>query len=131
MPHIDWKSYFPKFKYEKGDDDAFHLIKFNMHIHKLGVDFHEDFLMRMFMVTLEEKARSWYEGLSLARIYYLKDFYTIFCKNYKYIYSSTVLVETFCGDFDNLLQRLGIDIDDECMSDEIKEALYEFLSQHQ
>lgn len=72
MACIDWKSYLPKFKDEKGDGVAFHLIKFHMHIHRLGVDFHEDCLMRMFMVSLEEKSWPWYEGLSPTSIYSLK-----------------------------------------------------------
>lgn len=93
---IDQQSYLPKFKDKKGDDVSFHFIKFHMHIDRLGVDFHEDCLMRMFMVTLKGKAWSWYEGLSPTSIYSLKDFYTVFYKNYKDNYSSIALVETFC-----------------------------------
>ena len=29
IPHIDWKKYFPKFEYGKGNDVALHLIRFN------------------------------------------------------------------------------------------------------
>ena len=61
MPHIDWQSCLPKFKDEKGDDAALHLIKFHMHSRKLKVEWHEDCLMKIFMDTLEGKTRSWYE----------------------------------------------------------------------
>jgi len=60
-PCIDWKKYLPKFKDKKGEDVALHLIKFHTHTRKLRVNFHEDYLMKMFMETLEGKARSWYE----------------------------------------------------------------------
>ena len=52
IPHIDWKKYFSKYEDRKGNDVALHLIRFHMHICKLGVEFHEDCLMKMFMVTL-------------------------------------------------------------------------------
>lgn len=83
------------------------------------------------METLEKKARSWYEGLSPTSIYSLKYFYTVLCKNYKDRYASIVMVETFCGYLDGLLQHLGIDIDDEdLMDNEVKETLSK-LSSHQ
>ena len=55
MPQEDWKTYLPKFRDEKGDDATLHLIRFHMHVHKLRINFHEDCLMKMFMVTLEER----------------------------------------------------------------------------
>ena len=63
IPNIDWKTYLPRFKYQKGDDAALHLFRFHKHIHKLGVELHEDYLMKIFMSSLEENARSWYGGL--------------------------------------------------------------------
>jgi hypothetical protein len=131
MPCVDWQRYLPKFKDQEGDDVAFHLIKFHMHIHRLEVKFPEDYLMKMFMATLEEEARSWYEGLPSASLFSLEYFYSVFCVNYKESYPSLVLVENFCGNFDNLIQRMGIDINDEdLMYDEIEESLYE-LASHQ
>ena len=41
LPHIEWQSYFPKFRDQEGDDVALHLVKFHMHILKLRVEFHE------------------------------------------------------------------------------------------
>jgi hypothetical protein len=63
IPHINWKNYLPKFKDGKGNVVILHLIRFHMHICKLGVEFHEDCLMKIFMATLEGKEILWYEGL--------------------------------------------------------------------
>ena len=52
IPNIDWQAYLPRFKYQKGDDVALHLVRFHKHIYKLGVELHEDSLMKMFMVSL-------------------------------------------------------------------------------
>ena len=62
IPNIYWKSYLSRLKYQKGDDASIHLFRFHKHIHKLGVELHENSLMKMFMVSLEGNARSWYEG---------------------------------------------------------------------
>jgi hypothetical protein len=83
MPCIDWKTYFPKFKHEEGDDVSFHLIKFHMHIHKLQVELHEYFRMKMFMATLEGKEILWYEKLRAASLYSRQDFHMVFYENYK------------------------------------------------
>ena len=58
----NWQTYLPIFKDQKGDDAAIHLFRFHKHIHKLGVGWHEDSLMRIFMISLEGNARSWYDG---------------------------------------------------------------------
>ena len=39
--------------------------------YKLGVEFKEDLLIKMFMATLEGKVRSWYESLPIASLYSL------------------------------------------------------------
>ena len=57
MPCIDCQTYMPRFIDGKGDDVALHLVKFHMHVRKLKVQFHEDCLMQMFMVTLEGKEK--------------------------------------------------------------------------
>ena len=59
------------------------MIKFYMHIHRLVVEIHEDLLMKIFMVTLGEKARFWYEKFPSASLCSLKDLYVAFCKTYK------------------------------------------------
>ena len=83
IPNVDWKTCLPKFKNQKSDDDVLHLVRFHMHICKLGVKLHEDSLMKMFMVSLEGNARSWYEGLLAEILYSLKDFHTIFHEHFK------------------------------------------------
>ena len=129
LPHIDWQTHLPKFKDEKEDDATLHLLRFHMHIHRLRVEFHEEDLMKMFMETLDERARVWCERLPPTSLYSIKDFYSVFCENYKESYPSIVLVENFCGNFDSLFQHMGIDIDDEgLMNEEIKEALSELAS---
>lgn len=47
MPHVDWKTYFPKFIDERGDDVALHLVKFHMHVRRLKVQYHEDYQLKM------------------------------------------------------------------------------------
>ena len=39
IPKVDWLTHLPKFKDQEGDDAAFHLIKFHMHISRLRVQF--------------------------------------------------------------------------------------------
>jgi hypothetical protein len=56
LPHIDWQTYFPQLRDQEGDYVSLHLIKFHIHICRLGVEFHEDYLMKIVMVTLEENA---------------------------------------------------------------------------
>ena len=53
----------PMFKYENKDDAFLHLIMFHMHVRRLKVKFPEDFLMEIFMATLEDKERTWYKWL--------------------------------------------------------------------
>ena len=80
IPCIDWQTNFPKFIDGNKDEAILHLIKFHWHIHKLRIKLNEDCLMKMFMATLEGKARSWYEGLKPGSLFSLKDFpHNILC----------------------------------------------------
>ena len=63
MPKVDWSKNLPVFRNVEGNDAALHLVKFHNHMHKLKIDFPEDCLMKMFMATLEDEARSWYESI--------------------------------------------------------------------
>ena len=85
LPRTNWKTYFPKFRDEQGDDVALHFLKFQMHIHRLRIEFPKDCLMKMFMASLEGKARSWFEKLSLGSFYSLKYFHSIFFERYSFI----------------------------------------------
>jgi hypothetical protein len=109
-----------------------HLIKFHMHICRLGVEFHEDCLMKMFMDTLEGKERLWYEGLKPCSLYSLKDFHITFFKYYGESDPSFLVFEDCCEFCEGFIQYLENTFgDEECMNDEIIEALYEHLSQQQ
>ena len=104
-----------------------------MHFHKLKVEWHEDCLMKMFMVTFEKKARSWYEQLLVSSLY-SKDFHTVFFKNYKESFPSLLLVQNCCDHFENFIQYLEFFYEDDAfMDDEIIEAFYEnpFQSQEE
>ena len=72
IPNVDWQTCLPKFKNQKSDATALHLVRFHMHICKLGVELHEYSLMKIFMVSLEGNARSWYEIFPLEILYSLK-----------------------------------------------------------
>lgn len=56
IPCINWQTYLPIFKDEEVNDVSLHLIKFHIPTRKLEVELHEDFLMKMFMATLEGNA---------------------------------------------------------------------------
>ena len=102
IPKVDWLTYLPKFKDQEGDDAAFHLIKFHIHISWLKVQFPEDFPMKMFMATLEDKARTWYEKLPHASVYSLQYFYVVFCENYKSNHPSLALVKSVSANLEDL-----------------------------
>ena len=72
IPRIYWITYLPRFKDQKGDDATIHLFRFHKHIYKLGVELHENSLMKIFMISSEGNARSWYEGLPIESLYSLK-----------------------------------------------------------
>jgi hypothetical protein len=132
IPHIDWQKYFPKFKDGKGNDVASHLIRFHMHLCKLGVEFHEDCLMKMFMATLEGKERLWYEGLKPGNLYYLRDFHITFFKHYGESNPSLLVFEGCCEFCEHFIKYLeNVFGDEECMNDEIIEAFYEYSPQQQ
>ena len=93
ISNIDWKTYIPRFKYKKGDDVSLNLFRNHKHIHKLGVELHEDYLIKIFMVSLEVNARSWYEGFAGEILYSLRDFHTLFHEHFKDQYPSLLLIQ--------------------------------------
>ena len=76
----------------KGNDVALHLVRFHMHVRRLKNYFPEDYLMNIFMATLEDEARSWYESFPPTCIYNLKYFHTILFERYKESCPSLILV---------------------------------------
>ena len=132
IPCIDWKKGLPKFKGQDGEDASLHLVKFHFHIHRLKIEFPEDCLMKMFMDTLEEKARSWYESLPSASLYSLKDFHSIFFQHYQSSNSSLSMIDSCCEISDNFIEFLeNLYGDEECLDDEIIESLHDFSSQQE
>lgn len=75
IPCTYWKTGLPKFKDQEGEEASLHLVKFNFHIHILKAKFPEDCLMNIFMDTLEEMVRKWYESLPSTSLYSLKYFH--------------------------------------------------------
>ena len=78
MPKVEWLTDLPIFKDEKKDNVALNLVRFHMHVHRLKVQFPEDYLMKIFMATLEGKSWSWYESLPNGSLYSLADFHVSF-----------------------------------------------------
>lgn len=132
IPCVDWETYFLKFKHGEVDDVALHLVKFHIHINKLKVEFYEDFLMKIYMATLEGRARSSYEKLTPTSPYSLKKFHIVFFEHYKESYPSLLLVGNCCEHVKSFIQYLEIFYGDEDFKDEeIIESLYENPFQHQ
>ena len=51
IPLVNWQIDLPRFNDENNDDAAIHLLRFHKHIHKLGMGWHEDSLMKLFMLV--------------------------------------------------------------------------------
>lgn len=60
---------------------------------QLGI-YHEDVLMKMFMISLEGNARKWYKSLPAACIVSLKDFHALFHSCCKRFYPDELLLES-------------------------------------
>ena len=83
MPKVDWQRNLTMFKNVKGNYAAHHLVRFHIHVRILKIDFPKECLMKIFMATQENEARSCYENFPPACIYCLKDFHTMFFERYK------------------------------------------------
>ena len=83
MPQVFWDDNLPVFQGEKFEDPLIHLIKLHIHVWKVRTEWHEDCLMKMFMLTLEEKARDWYEWLEPRSLFSLRDMHQVFYQKYK------------------------------------------------
>ena len=77
MPEVDWLKNLPTFQGENVEDPLLHLIKFH-HVWRFKVEWHEDYLMKIFMATLEGKARVWYEWLEPWSLFSLRDMHQVF-----------------------------------------------------
>ena len=130
IPPVDWKTYLPKFKDQNGDDATIHLFRFHKHIHKLGVGWHEDSLMKLFRASLEENARLWYEGLPSGSLSSLKDFHTTFHEHFKRSYPSLLLLQDYCTHDKEFIENVKDECgDDQYFEEEVLEILQEYSSQ--
>ena len=124
ITNVDWQTCLPKFKNQKSDDVVLHLVRFHMHICKLGGELHEDSLMKMFMASLEGNACSWYERLPSESLYSLKYSHAVFHEHFKDQYPSLILVQDCCmhvkGFIEDLENMYGSDA---FMDEELLEIL--------
>lgn len=131
MPQVNWQRNLHIFQHENVDDALLHLIKFHIHSWKLKVEWHEYFLMKMFMETLEGQAREWYERLNPGSLFSIKDFHWVIYENYKEYSPSLSLAENYSDQYEDLIQYLeNIDEDIGNMHDEdLLEEIYGSHSQ--
>jgi hypothetical protein len=105
VPTIDeWGDYLPRFREDKDDNPADHLLEFHEVMHQLGIH-HEDVLMNMFMYSLEGDAHEWYRSLPLASISSLKEFHATFSDHCKRFFPADLLFENCCEEFDLYMQK--------------------------
>jgi hypothetical protein len=69
----DWEDCLPRFREDDDDCPTQHLIDFHECMYQLGI-FHEDVLMKMFMISLDGDAHQWYKSLHVACISSLRIF---------------------------------------------------------
>ena len=84
--------------------------------------------MKIFMATLEDEARTWYEVLQSRILFSLRDFHRNFLEHYEKNHSSLSPLQDccdFCEVFIPYLKNLGDD--GKCMDEDILEPLYDFL----
>ena len=106
LPKLNWDKNLPIFQDENIDDPLLHLIKFHIHSWRLKGDWHEDCLMKLFMETLEGKAREWYEAIKPASLFSLKDFHKVFYEHYKEYFPSVSLAENCCDQAEDIIHYL-------------------------
>ena len=88
--------------------------------------------MKMFMVTLEGKAWSWYESMSNGSLYSLADFHVAFYEMYEDCHPSLLLVKDCWKNCVIFIEYLENCYEyDEFMDEEILEALHDNPFHHQ
>jgi hypothetical protein len=105
VPTIDeWGDYLPRFRENKDDNPADHLLDFHEVMHQLGIH-HEDVLMKMFMYSLEGYAREWYRSFPSASISSLEQFHVAFNDHCKRFFPADLLCENCCEEFQSYIQQ--------------------------
>ena len=87
--------------------------------------------MKIFMLTLEGKAREWYESLRPGCLFSLKDIHKAFYEHYKQNSPSLSLAENCCDQFQDIIQYL-LDSDEDLENlhpEDLLTSIHEFNSQ--
>ena len=76
--------------------------------------------------------RKWYESLPSASLYSLMDFHSVFFQHYQRCNFSFSVMDRCCEISKNFIKFIeNLYGDEECMEEEILEALYDFSSQQE
>jgi hypothetical protein len=92
-----WEDYLPRFREDDNDNLTHHLVEFHYCMHQLSI-FHEDVLMKMFMLSLERDAHQWYRSFPVACIASLKYFHMMFHSHYKRRYPIDLPLGSCCNE---------------------------------
>jgi hypothetical protein len=112
----DWGDCLPRFREDDDDFPTQHLIDFHKCMRQLGI-FHEDVLMKMFMISLEGDARQWYKALPPGSISSLREFHACFHYHCRIIFRAELLFEDCCNE-ESIEQVPQENHDDEGFTDE-------------
>jgi hypothetical protein len=97
MPNTKyWEDCLPSFKEDNEDSLAQHLVDFHECMYQLD-NYHEDVLMKVFMISLDGDARQWYKSLPTDSISSLKYFHVVFHSHCKIFYPVEILYEYCCN----------------------------------
>jgi hypothetical protein len=106
VPSIDiWGDQVLRFVEKKEDNPSDHLIRFRQCMVQLDI-YHEDFLMKMFDLSLEGDAHEWYRYLYSSIIYSLKEFHRVFHHRCERYFSREIILEGFCKEFHSHIQNV-------------------------
>ena len=126
---IPWPFIMADFQDENIDDPLLHIIKFHIHSWRLKGDWHMDFLMRLFIATLEGQVREWYEALKPTSLFSLKYFHKVFYEHYKENFPSLSLAENCYDQAEDLIHYLK-NIDEDFENWHPEDLLEEFHNFH-
>jgi hypothetical protein len=93
-----WGVCLPRFIEDEDDNPTHHLIEFHLCMHQPSI-FHEDILMKMFMISLEGDAHNGTDIYTRCLYSYsLKDFHILFHSRYKMRYPIEIIFENYCNE---------------------------------
>jgi hypothetical protein len=124
---IEWDDYLLRFRGSKNDHPGEHL--FNFHKCMLEHGFvHEDVLIKLFKLSLEENAREWCQSLPNLSIHSLKDFHVAFNSYYEKFYSADLIFDNCCEEFN--LHNKAEDVKREGSLHHLFNDLYDTVPSH-